>query len=822
MNNPIQDIKRMNRFICGWNSMQAMIRRKRPVLFRLLMGLALCQLLLIGFLQTVQLPLFKDPYSFVLRDRKGALLGAAIAADEQWRFAPADKVPDKFIQALVCYEDRRFFSHPGIDPLAAARAAWQNLQAGRITSGASTITMQVIRLSRKGQPRNFKEKAVETVMALRLETMLTKKEILALYAAHAPFGGNVVGLAAASWRYFGRPPENLSWAEAAFLAVLPNSPGLVHPGKNRKLLLQRRDRLLARMEDHGIIDDLTLRLAMAEELPAKPRAIPMLAPHLLFKARQRIAADQPTATTTLDRNIQQRANQLVRRHLNTLDQSGIHNAGALILEVDSGHVLAYVGNRPDLVSDGNENHVDVISAPRSTGSILKPLLYGSMLDAGELLPTQLVADIPTRMGGFRPENYTRQYNGAVPAWMALARSLNIPAVRLLRTFGIDRFCAQLKTLGMTTLHRPAEEYGLSLILGGAEATLWEITGIYAGMARCVNQAGAGTGQSGAFFPPRYLSETPAETLAENQGQPKTMDALERNPLSPAACWLSLQAMLQVARPGVDSAWREFGSAREIAWKTGTSYGHRDAWAVGVTPRYAVGVWVGNADGEGRPELTGLGAAAPLMLALFDILDETSRFQRPWQGLEQIDVCRHSGYRAGPKCAHRVEAWATSRGLNTKPCPYCRIIHTDAEASHRLHQQCAQGADLHTTSWFVLPTAMEWYYRRKHSDYRPLPPMSDNCPDDRATRSISLIYPGAQSRIYIPVELDGSRGKTVFKAAHRDRRAAIYWHLDRNYLGTTREIHSMSLSPAPGRHKLTLVDETGEQQVHWFEVLAKER
>lgn len=811
----------MNGFICDRKKIEAMIRQKRPVLFKLLMGLALSQLLLFGFLQTVQLPLFKDPYSFVLYDRNGALLGAAIAADEQWRFAPADKVPDKFTQALVCYEDRRFFSHPGIDPLAAARAAWQNLQAGRITSGASTITMQVIRLSRKGRPRNLKEKAVEAVMALRLETMRTKKEILALYAAHAPFGGNVVGLAAASWRYFGRPPENLSWAEAAFLAVLPNSPGLVHPGKNRELLLQRRDRLLARLKEREIIDDLTLRLAKAEALPAKPHAIPMSAPHLLFKARRKIGADQPTATTTLDRNIQRRANQIVRRHLNTLDQSGIHNAGALILEVNSGHVLAYVGNRPDLASGGNENHVDVICAPRSTGSILKPLLYGSMLDAGELLPTQLVADIPTRMGGFRPENYTRQYNGAVPAWMALARSLNIPAVRLLRTFGIDRFCAQLKTLGMTTLHRPAEAYGLALILGGAETTLWEITGIYAGMARCVTRAEAGPGQSGAFFAPRYLFKPLADNPAQNQGRLKPMETLKRNPLSPAACWLTLQAMLQVARPGVDSAWRDFGSARKIAWKTGTSYGHRDAWAVGVTPRYAVGVWVGNADGEGRPELTGLGAAAPLMLALFDILDETSWFQRPWQGLEQIDVCRHSGHRAGPKCAHRVKAWATSRGLHTGPCPYCRIIHTDAEGSHRLHRQCAQGADLHRTSWFVLPTAMEWYYRRKHSDYRPLPPMSDNCADDRASRSISLIYPGAQSQIYIPLELDGSRGKTVFKAAHRDRRAAIHWHLDRDYLGTTREIHRMSLSPAPGRHKLTLVDEAGQQLVRWFDVLSKD-
>jgi penicillin-binding protein 1C len=802
----------MNRFIAKWSTIRDRIRLQRNAGTGVLIGLALVQLLMIGFIQTVRLPLFKDPYSFVLRDDKGALLGAAIAADEQWRFPPAEKVPVKFAKALVCYEDQRYYSHPGIDPFAAARAAWQNLQAGRIVSGASTITMQVIRLSRKGRPRSLKEKVLEAVMALRLETVRTKTEILGIYAAHAPFGGNVVGLAAASWRYFGRPPENLSWAEAAFLAVLPNSPGLVHPGKNRNLLLQRRDRLLDKIEAQGTIDDLTLRLAKAEELPPRPHAIPMLAPHLLFKARHEVGATRPAAATTLVHDIQRRANRIVRRHLNRLGQSGIHNAGALILDVDSGRALAYVGNQPDLSSGGHESHVDVISAPRSTGSILKPLLYASMLDAGELLPTQLVADIPTRMGGFHPENYTRKYNGAVPAWMALARSLNIPAVRMLRSFGTDRFCTRLKNLGMTTLHRPAEDYGLALILGGSETTLWEITGIYAGLARCVNQASAGQEERATFFPPHYLLQDRPPMVS--------MDTMPRPPLSPAACWLTLQAMLQVTRPGVDSAWREFGSSRKIAWKTGTSYGHRDAWAVGVTPRYAVGVWVGNADGEGRPELTGLGAAAPLMLALFDTLDDTSWFRRPRENLQQIDVCRYSGFRAGPKCAHRRRVWVTRRGLNTRPCPYCRIIHTDARATYQIHRQCAQDDELHSTSWFVLPPTMEWYYRRKHGDYKLLPPVRSGCADDQAAPLLSLIYPGIRSRIYIPVELDGSRGKTVFEATHRNRQAAIHWHLDRYYLGATREIHTMSLSPAPGWHTLTLVDENGEQLVRRFQVLAK--
>ncbi len=800
----------MKHFVRIWHKLRAAGRPPRSkALKALVISLVLLLPPAMGFLRSVHLPLFQDPYSFALYDRHGALLGAAIAADEQWRFAPAEEVPRKFATALVCYEDRRFYTHPGVDPLAAARAAWQNLRAGRVVSGASTLSMQVIRLSRKGRPRTLREKAVEAVKALRLETLLTKEEILAQYAAHAPFGGNVVGLTAAAWRYFGRPPENLSWAEAAFLAVLPNSPGLVHPGKNREVLRKRRNRLLARLKAEGTIDDLTLRLSRAESLPPRPHAIPMPAPHLLFKARREIGAARPTVATTLDRDLQRRANRIVRHHLDTLDQSGIHNAGALILEVDTGRVLAYVGNRPNMAAGFHESHVDVITAPRSTGSILKPMLYAGMLDAGELLPTQLVADIPTRMGSFRPENYTHQYSGAVPAWMALARSLNIPAVRLLRSYGADRFCAKLKALGMATLHRPAEEYGLALILGGAEATLWDVTGIYAGMARTVNRASGGQVRGDTFFPPHYLPRS--RPPDPGRGDPA---------LSPAACWLTLQAMLQVSRPGVDSAWREFDSARKIAWKTGTSYGHRDAWAVGVTPRYAVGVWVGNADGEGRPELIGLGAAAPLMFALFDILEDTSWFQRPWQGLERIEVCRQSGFRAGPNCAERRKAWATRRALGTRPCPYCTLVHTDARKSLRINRQCAPGTELQTTSWFVLPPAMEWYYRRRHSDYTPLPPMREDCAPDQATPFISLIYPGPRSQVYIPVQLDGERGKTVFEAAHRDHQAAIHWHLDSTYLGTTREIHTMSLSPAPGRHKLTLVDESGEQLLRWFEVLAK--
>jgi penicillin-binding protein 1C len=368
---------------------------------------------------------------------------------------------------------------------------------------------------------------------------------------------------------------------------------------------------------------------------------------------------------------------------------------------------------------------------------------------------------------------------------------------------------------MTTLHRPAQQYGLTLILGGAEGKLWELTGIYAGLARSVNAAAAGRPEAAAFFPPRYLAEPPDQPPA-----PTTAG----NPLSAASAWLTLQAMLQVTRPGVDSAWRQFSSARPIAWKTGTSYGYRDAWAIGVTPDYAVGVWVGNADGEGRPGLIGSQAAAPLMFDLFDMLPSGAWFQRPEQGLIQTEVCSQSGYLAGPHCAQHKTVWMTTRGPGTAPCPYCRGVHTDETGRFRVHNACQPLDRARFAELFVLPPAMAWYYRRHHADYRPLPPWRKDCRrglEDAGTAVFSLIYPPPRSRIYLPVELDGSRQPAVFEAAHSRPGKRIYWHLDGNYLGVTRDIHTMRLSAAPGVHTVTLVDEDGEELVRRFEVLFKE-
>ena len=443
-----------------------------------------------GFATRLPEPLFDDAVSSVLEARDGSLLGARIASDGQWRFPGRDSVPGKYAAAVIAAEDQRFRWHPGVDPLALARAAWTNLRAGKVVGGGSTITMQVIRMSRGSRPRTYREKFVEAALALRLELGTDKDEVLALYAAHAPFGGNVVGLEAAAWRYFGRGPADLSWAEAAMLAVLPNNPGAVHPGRSRAELLEKRDRLLGRLQETGTIDAEELELALLEPLPDAPRPLPQVAPHLL----QTLAAGDGGAgrryASTLDAALQRLVGDVASRQSRSLASMGIRHLAALVVDNRTFEVVAYVGNSRWAVGEGTGHAIDLIRRPRSTGSILKPLLFARMLDAGEILPETLVPDIPSQFAGYRPENYDREFRGAVPARTALARSLNVPAVWMLRRHGVDRFYDFLRGMGMTTLHRPPGDYGLTLVLGGAEGTLWDITGMYANVARIGGGAGS--------------------------------------------------------------------------------------------------------------------------------------------------------------------------------------------------------------------------------------------------------------------------------------------------------------------------------------------
>ena len=705
--------------------------------------------------------LFRDTvYSTVVESAEGELLGARIAADGQWRFPPVGEVPERFSTALIQFEDRRFRWHPGVDVLAIGRALKENTRSGHVVSGGSTITMQVIRISR-GKERTLWQKVIEAVEAVRLECRHSKKYILAQYAAHAPFGGNVVGLEAAAWRYFGVPAGDLSWGESALLAVLPNAPSSLHPGKGREELLEKRNRLLKRLLEHGDIDNDTYNEAVLEPLPDRPVALPSYASHYVQGCPEGV---QTRSTIRLP--LQRAVEEAVRLRSDALAAEGVADMAAVVIDNSTGEVVAYVGNSsPERQRPGSE--VDIARSPRSTGSILKPLLYEAALEDGTILPGTLLPDIPVNLNGFAPQNFDREFYGAVPANEALSRSLNVPAVFLLRSYGVPRFYDVLVKAGLTTLTHDASHYGLSLILGGAECTLLDIVRAYAGMVR-------------------DFSTPPSAPLEMTEGRR-------------LAIWYTLEALKEVNRPD-QLDWRLIGSVRKAAWKTGTSYGFRDAWAVGMIPAYTIGVWAGNAEGEGVPGLTGARAAGPVMFDILNLLPSLKsadfeddppsgrgpvlkngqkQGQLASRGTVWADVCKASGHLAGPECPETVSMPLPERAMESAPCPY------------------------HKGGAFVLPPSMEWYYRPHHPEYTGAGRASGGA-------SMEFIYPSAPGSVLrMPARMGTEEPGIVFRVAHRDAGTTLWWHMDGAYVGETRLIHEIRLSPAPGRHRLTVTDASGE-------------
>ena len=695
---------------------------------RLRPGICILAILLLGWLFCLPRDLFKGvSYSTVVESADGELLGARIAEDGQWRFPPCDTVPRRFATALIQFEDRHFRLHPGVNPVSLVRAAVSNVRSGHVVSGGSTITMQVIRLSRRKE-RTIWQKMMESVLATRLELRYSKRKILALYASHAPFGGNVVGLEAASWRYFGRPASELSWSESAMLAVLPNAPSSIHPGRGRDELLQKRNRLLKRLLEHGDISSEIYEASCEEPLPDEPLPLPSFAVHYVERFPKGVRT-----RTGISLPLQKAVEEAVNRRSDELAKEGIADMAAVVMDNATGKVVAYVGNSsPERERPGRQ--VDIASSPRSTGSILKPFLYAAAVQEGTILPRTLLTDIPVNLGGFAPQNFDRQFYGAVHADEALARSLNVPSVFLLRQYGVPKFYSVLQQSGLSTLRESPDHYGLSLILGGAEARLDEITAAYSSFVR---------------------------------GEAPFTDPLAR--------WYTYEALKEVNRPD-QLDWRLIRSVRKAAWKTGTSYGFRDAWAVGMTPSYTIGVWAGNAQGQGTPGLVGARTAGPVLFDILNLLPPSVEwFSLPESGV-WADVCEDSGHLAGPQCP-AVPAQLPGKALDSAPCPY------------------------HESGEFVLPPAQEWYYRQNHPEYT-------GAKKEAALAPIQFIYPQNGAVLALPRQLSGKIDGLVFRVAHHRQDATLWWHLDDNYIGETSFRHEMMLSPAPGAHILTVVDQDG--------------
>ena len=742
--------------------------------------------LFIAFL-CIPTPHFNKPYSTVLTARNGELLGAKIADDGQWRFPASDNYSPKYVACLLGYEDRWFFFHPGFNPVSFVKAFVDNVKAGEVVRGGSTLSMQVVRMSRDNPPRTYAEKLWEVVLAMRLELRYSKRSILNMYAANAPFGGNVVGIDAAAWRYFHTTPDNLSWGEAATLAVLPNSPALIHPGRSRDRLEQKRNELLQRLPnsktfipkrfDVPELSEEDAELAMMEDIPNRPYDMPMLAYHYLTEQEKRHHGEH--IGSTIDINLQQSVIDIMKRHheLNVLNS--IDNAAVYVVDYLNDEVVAYVGNNWDA---DDARMVDMVRAQRSTGSILKPFLFAAMLDEGMLLPQMMLPDVPMSLSGFTPKNYSGEYWGAVPADKALQNSLNAPFVHLLREYGQPKFHALLKRLQLRGIVFSAEHYGLSLIVGGAEASLFDITNAYAKMGRKLAA---------------YVNE---------DYDVKVDDAIV--PFSAEAIAETFHVMLGLTRPTSQIGWGGFASSRQVAWKTGTSFGFKDAWAVGLTDRYAVGVWVGNADGEGRPGLTGVGAAAPL---LFDIIGKlNSSYTYPANTSESvgIEVCAESGHPKSEYCPHTKKIRVCNVENQTGVCPYHKKVFLDASRQFRVLPDCYPVDQKCYDVFYVLPPVMEWFYKKHSPLFRPLPAFYPGCGAAHPDDVMDFVYPKADAKVTIPIGIRGDRQQVVFEIAHRNPQKTIYWTLNDTFLGQTRLNHQMPIDVEKGAYDLRCVDEDG--------------
>ena len=761
--------------------------------------LAIFIILFIWWYNCLPSQLFNSPTSTIILDNNGNLLNAQIAADGQWRFPSNDSVPQKFKDAIIQFEDKTFRSHIGISFRGIARAIKQNVSEGKVVSGASTITMQVIRMSRN-KKRTIYQKLVEIILATRLEAKLSKDEILAIYASNAPMGGNVVGLDAASWRYFQRSAVNLSWAETAMLAVLPNSPSLIHLGKNREKLKNKRNRLLYKLFLAGKIDKETLSISKEEPLPNKPKSLPQIAPHLLSKAISENKKGK-RVNTTIDRVIQNHVIKTLDIHHNRLKQNNIFNGAAIVCDIKNGTILAYVGNTK-VKEKEHSGSVDIISSPRSSGSILKPFLYASILEDGVMTPNQAVPDIPTSMAGYSPENYNQKYAGLVPADEALSKSLNVPFVRMLRDYGNQKFHSKLQKIGMTTLTKPSSHYGLSLILGGCEVKLIDLMNMYGKMARTLIQF------------PSYDSSLNHDFIYTDMHKNTAKEPI----FNPSAIWFTLEAMKNVIRPNKEKNWETFSSSQKIAWKTGTSYGFRDAWAIGLNSEYIVGVWVGNADGEGRPGIIGIEAAAPILFDVFDVLPNSNWFTKPLDKMEMQRICVKSGYKASDICTKIKEELIPETENTSLPCPYHINIFLDKTEKYRVTSDCYSVSEMVVKPWFSLPPKIDYYYKKRTPNHQFLPPYKFNCVELDNISPISIIYPKNESEIKIPKTVEGVKGKIVMEATFRESKGDLYWHLDDDFIGTTNHIHQLEKIIPVGNHTILIMDELGNSKKVSFQVV----
>ncbi|AYF46625.1 penicillin-binding protein 1C [Pseudomonas fluorescens] len=737
------------------------------------------------------LPLPEDDLARVVLAEDGTPLWRFADANGVWRYpVQTGEVSPYYLDALLTYEDRWFYQHPGVNPLALVRATWQNLTRVRVVSGGSTLSMQVARLL-DPHSRTFHGKLRQLWRTAQLEWHLSKEQILNLYLNRAPFGGTLQGVAAASWAYLGKSPAQLTHAEAALLAVLPQAPSRLRPDRHPQRAQEARDKVLRRLAEFQVWPQPAVDEALEEPLLLAPRLEPSLAP--LLARRLNRPDSPPLIRTTLDATLQRRLEDLLLGWRARLPEHT--SAAILVVEEETMAVRAYLGS-VDINDTKRFGHVDMISALRSPGSTLKPFLYGMALDDGLIHSESLLQDVPRRYGDYRPGNFSMGFTGAVPASTALSSSLNLPAVQLLEAYGPKRFAAQMRIGGVPLALPALAEPNLALILGGAGSRLEDLVSGYSAFAR--------DGKSAT------LRLQPDDTLRE------------RPMLSPGSAWIIRRILSGQARPDRDPR-AELVQRPVLAWKTGTSYGFRDAWAIGVGPRYLIGVWIGRPDGTPVPGQFGLASAAPLMLQVHDVLTNRDSQRGISAAVKPVPanvgvaaICWPLGQpmsRSDPNCRRQRFAWTLD---NTTP-PTLQALDQPLSVGLmesvwvnakglRVDADCPGAVAKNIALW---PAPLEpWLPRAERREAR-IPPADPDCPPPALAASSPLSIVGVR-------EGDQLRLPAASQQALRLKLSALggsgrrWWFLNGAPLGDSANQEFINASfEHLGRYQLSVLDEAGQ-------------
>lgn len=728
--------------------------------------LVYCICFIVLLVLLIPIPSYSPSYSKTLVDKNNELISAVVSNEGQWHLPLDQEVPELLQKAIMLYEDEYFYFHPGINPVSVIKSIYANIRSGKIKRGASTITMQVMRIRNKSSSRSILMKCYESMAALKYSLFNRKSRVLREWCEIAPFGGNTIGARTAAFRYFKRSLHQLSIAEMALLAVMPNTPTTINLSVNRDLLFKRRNRLLAKMARNKVITQDDYELGKEEELPEYPYQVPAEAPHLLAS----LVKEYPQSTlfqTTIDRSIQSKVTQLINEESELLQAEEINNMAAIVVDVTKNELVAYIGNSKQ--KSGNFAYVDVLQSYRSYGSLLKPLLYGLALESGTHLPKEYIADTPVNYGEFRPENFDKKFRGIVPLDDIIIQSLNVPSVRLLHELGLNNFYGLIQKLKIKGINKGPDHYGLSVILGGGETTPWEMARIYKGLAQNY------LGYAHPYGPVKVVTND------------KSQNSISYT-FSPFSIEYTISAMSNLSRPREEKSWQLFGYDHKIAWKTGTSYGHKDAWAAGFNGQYQVLVWVGNEIGEGRKDLTGIVRAAPVMFKIFNSLPQKSWFtSKPNLNLKNsLLVCKETGMLKGSLCKNVYSL---------------KTPHT----SHHLKTCSHHAIDISGDTILKFHPLVEYYYSAFNPTYKI----------QSSANAVKLIYPSDGMKIYLP-KINAAT-KNSFKAECIGTGSRIHWYLNDQFLSTTNT-HELLINVNPGTYKLFIVDDEGRSDECHFEVI----